>query len=68
MDAAILYQHTPNQLTRRRFIRKAAATGAFIAAPQVVPSSVLGREGHTAPSMIRNPIRCLPVTLEQTSL
>ena len=37
-------------LTRRSFIRKSAATGAFVAAPQIVPSSVLGREGHTAPS------------------
>ncbi|MCF7731188.1 MAG: Gfo/Idh/MocA family oxidoreductase [Akkermansiaceae bacterium] len=41
---------TPNPLTRRSFIRKAAAVGAFVAAPQIVPSRVLGREGHTAPS------------------
>ena len=40
----------PDSHSRRSFIRKVAATGAFIAAPQIVPSSVLGREGHTAPS------------------
>lgn len=42
--------NTPHPLSRRTFIRKAAAAGAFIAAPQIVPSSVLGREGHTPPS------------------
>ena len=39
--------NTTDSLTRRRFIRNAVATGTFIAAPQIVPSSVLGREGHT---------------------
>jgi predicted dehydrogenase len=42
--------NTTPPVSRRSFIRKAAATGAFIAAPQIVPSSVLGREGNTAPS------------------
>ena len=40
----------PYSLSRRSFIYKAAATGAMIAAPQIVSSSVLGREGNTAPS------------------
>ena len=41
---------TPNPLSRRSFIRKATAVGAALAAPQIVPSSVLGRQGQTAPS------------------
>lgn len=40
----------PYSLSRRSFIRKAAATSAFVAAPQILSSSVLGREGNTAPS------------------
>ena len=37
-------------LTRRRFLKTAAAAGALLAAPYVIPSSVLGKEGEVAPS------------------
>jgi hypothetical protein len=37
-------------LTRRRFLRAAAAAGAALAAPCVLPGRVLGRSGAVAPS------------------
>lgn len=38
-------------ISRRSFIRRTAATAGLAAvAPQIVPSSVLGADGHTAPS------------------
>lgn len=37
-------------LSRRRFLKVAAAAGAAAAFPSVIPSSVLGRNGHIAPS------------------
>lgn len=38
-------------LSRRTFIRRTATTACLAAvAPQIVPSSVLGADGHTAPS------------------
>ncbi len=41
----------PDLLSRRSFIRRAATTTCLAAvAPQIVPSSVLGADGHTAPS------------------
>jgi len=36
-------------LTRRRFLRRAAAAGAALAAPYVVPGSILGKDGAVAP-------------------
>lgn len=40
-----------NRLTRRRFIRGGVASACLASvAPQIVPSSVLGADGHTAPS------------------
>jgi predicted dehydrogenase len=39
-----------NQSTRREFLRQAAAAGAVISAPLVVPASALGLQGTTAPS------------------
>lgn len=39
-----------NRLNRRRFLSKAAQAGTLLLLPQVVPSSVLGRDGATAPS------------------
>src|ERR1041385_7425079 len=41
---------TTRRLSRRSFIRRGAASACLAAlAPQVVPSSVLGADGHTAP-------------------
>src|SRR5436190_4665107 len=37
-------------LTRRQFLKGAAAAGAVIAAPTFVPASALGRGGAVAPS------------------
>ena len=37
-------------LTRRDFLKTAAKTGALIAAPMIIPSSALGRDGAVAPS------------------
>ena len=37
-------------LTRRGFLRTAAQLGAVLMAPQIVPGSVLGRDGGVAPS------------------
>lgn len=37
-------------ISRRGFLRKAALTGAVLAAPTLVPISVLGRNGTVAPS------------------
>src|ERR1041384_3486027 len=42
---------TPRRLSRRSFIRRTTATACLATvAPQIVPSSVLGADGHTAPS------------------
>lgn len=40
----------PSALNRRGFLRRAALAGAFIAAPTIVPITVLGRNGTVAPS------------------
>jgi len=37
-------------LTRRKFLKTALQAGAVFAAPQVIPSSVLGRDGTVSPS------------------
>ncbi len=37
-------------LTRRRLLRQTALAGGAIAAPYIVPASVLGRDGNTPPS------------------
>ena len=37
-------------LTRRGFLKRAAQTAAALALPQIVPGSVLGRDGGVAPS------------------
>jgi hypothetical protein len=37
-------------LTRRNFLKTAVQAGAVLMAPQVIPSSVLGRDGAVAPS------------------
>ena len=39
-----------DRLTRRRFLKTAAQAGAALAAPTIVPSSVLGRGGAVPPS------------------
>lgn len=36
-------------LTRRRFLKRAAGAGAALAAPYVIPGSVLGKDGAVAP-------------------
>jgi len=38
------------QMSRRRLLKTAAQAGALIAAPMVIPSSVLGKDGAVAPS------------------
>ena len=38
------------QLSRRRFLKTTFQAGALLAAPQVVPAAVLGRDGGVAPS------------------
>ncbi len=40
----------PATLTRRGFLRTAAAAGAALAAPAVIPTSALGRDGAVPPS------------------
>ena len=37
-------------LSRRRFLRAAFQAGALLAAPQVLPAAVLGKDGGVAPS------------------
>src|SRR5688572_24405702 len=37
-------------LPRRRFLKVAASAGAAVMAPQIIPSSALGRDGAVAPS------------------
>ena len=44
----MLSQH--ERLSRRRFLQAAAAASAVIAAPSIIPSSALGRDGQVAPS------------------
>jgi hypothetical protein len=39
-----------SHLTRRYFLKTALKAGAILAAPQIVPSRVLGRDGGVAPS------------------
>ena len=42
---------TPDRFSRRKFIRRTSTVAGLAAvAPQIVPSSVLGGDGHTAPS------------------
>lgn len=36
--------------TRRQFLKTAAAAGGAVAMPYMIPSSALGKDGHTAPS------------------
>lgn len=38
------------RIARREFLRRAAAGAAGLSLPQIVPSSVLGRDGYIAPS------------------
>jgi hypothetical protein len=38
------------QLNRRHFLKTAVKAGAILAAPQIIPASVLGRDGAVAPS------------------
>src|ERR1700680_3097127 len=38
------------QLHRRRFLKTALSAGAAVMAPQIIPSSALGRDGAVAPS------------------
>ncbi len=38
------------QYSRRRFLKTALQAGALLAAPQVVPAAVLGKDGNVAPS------------------
>src|SRR5262249_24738434 len=40
----------PAPLNRRSFLKMAVQAGAVLVAPQIVPSSVLGREGTVSPS------------------
>ncbi|HRZ38745.1 MAG TPA: twin-arginine translocation signal domain-containing protein, partial [Candidatus Paceibacterota bacterium] len=40
----------PAGLTRRQFVRRAAIAGGVFAAPLVIPSSALGRDGAVPPS------------------
>lgn len=40
----------PNQVTRRGFLKSSLKLGALLAAPQIVPSSVLGMGGVAPPS------------------
>jgi len=44
-----LFEKAP-PLNRRKFLKTALQAGVILAAPQVVPSSVLGREGTVSPS------------------
>src|SRR5258708_10502262 len=37
-------------LHRRRFLKTALSVGAAVMAPQIIPSSALGRDGAVAPS------------------
>jgi Oxidoreductase family, NAD-binding Rossmann fold/Oxidoreductase family, C-terminal alpha/beta domain len=41
---------TGRQLHRRRFLKTAISAGAAVIAPQIIPSSALGRDGAVAPS------------------
>ena len=38
------------QIHRRRFLKSTAAAGAAVMAPQIIPSSALGKDGAVAPS------------------
>jgi predicted dehydrogenase len=42
--------HKPAKLPRRRFLKVAASAGAAVMAPQIIPSSALGRDGAVPPS------------------
>ena len=39
-----------SSFSRRRFLKSAAGAGALVAAPQIIPSTVLGKDGAVAPS------------------
>src|SRR5436309_6612594 len=39
-----------SHLHRRRFLKTALSAGAAVMAPQIIPSSALGRDGAVAPS------------------
>ncbi len=41
---------TANHLHRRRFLKTALSAGAAVMAPQIIPSSAIGRDGAVAPS------------------
>ncbi|HWH68615.1 MAG TPA: Gfo/Idh/MocA family oxidoreductase [Candidatus Sulfotelmatobacter sp.] len=41
---------TDGGLSRRRFLKTALQAGALLAAPQIIPSTVLGKDGAVAPS------------------
>ena len=41
---------TVTHLNRRRFLKTAVSAGAAVMAPQIIPSSALGRDGAVAPS------------------
>src|SRR5437763_16872848 len=40
----------PTNLTRRQYLKTAAAAGAAVAVPTIIPASALGRGGAEAPS------------------
>src|SRR5215213_445798 len=40
----------PTRLHRRKFLKTAFSAGAAVMAPQIIPSSALGRDGAVAPS------------------
>src|SRR6185437_7048964 len=46
---AVMSKKTTN-LRRRRFLKTALSAGAAVMAPQIIPSSALGRDGAVAPS------------------
>lgn len=39
-----------HKVTRRKFLKQAAITGAALAVPTIIPARALGRDGHVAPS------------------
>jgi len=49
-DKALLETPAPGVFTRRSFLNTALKAGALLALPQIVPGSVLGRDGGVAPS------------------
>ena len=49
-DARARAKRGPSTVTRRQFLRRAAAAGAAVAAPCVIPASALGLGDAVAPS------------------